>query len=60
MAQAMKAATARYTALMPQRVPIKGSVSNETAMPAGHELTRIAIAVAISRPANQSVSIFVS
>ena len=29
-------------------------------MPAGHELTKIAIAVAISLPANQSVTIFVS
>ena len=28
-------------------------------MPAGHELTKIAIAVAISLPANQSVTIFV-
>ena len=29
-------------------------------MPSGHELTKIAIAVAISLPANQSVNIFVS
>ena len=55
----MKAATARYTALTPDAVPIAGNVSNEIARPAGHELTKIAIAVAISRPANQSVSILV-
>ena len=56
----MKAATARCTASTPTLVPIDGNVSSDTAIPAGHELTKIAIAVAISLPANQSVSIFVS
>ena len=40
-------------------MPIAGSISSEIAIPAGHELTKIAIAVAISLPANQSVIILV-
>ena len=36
-----------------------GKVKSEMAMPTGHEVTKMAIAVAISLPANQSVTIFV-
>ena len=55
----MKPATARWTAPTPKPVPIRGSVSSESAIPAGHELTKIAIVVAISWPTNQSATIFV-
>ena len=41
-------------------MPIRGNDSNDNATPAGQELTKIAIAVAISFPANQSVIILVS
>jgi hypothetical protein len=40
-------------------MPMAGKASSEIAMPAGQELTKIAIAVAISLPANQSVTILV-
>ncbi|MEY9648115.1 hypothetical protein ABIF26_002468 [Bradyrhizobium elkanii] len=39
--------------------PIAGNSMRATAMPAGHELMKMAIAVAISRPANQSATILV-
>src|SRR6476659_11409301 len=54
-----RAATARFAALAPWATPIGGNTSSEIAMPIGHELTKMAMAVESSLPANQSATILV-
>ena len=55
-----KVATPRCTALTPRSVPSSGSNNSDSAIPTGQEFIKIAIAVAISCPENQSVTIFVN
>ena len=56
--KAMSATAVKKTVPVPKLAARGGSVTSAMAMPAGLELTKIAIAVAISRPPNQSVTIF--
>src|SRR3954468_4147247 len=55
---AQKAAVTSNAVVMLLAAATVGSANRHNAIPAGHELTKIAMAVAISLPANQSVTIF--